>query len=59
MDQTKLIERLLLASEHISENRKGDGDCIHLDVEFIQRIADSVGISFDEMVKLIQNDLKP
>lgn len=59
MNQKKLIEKLLLASKYISENRKGNGDCIHLDIEFIQRMANSEGISFDEMVKRIQNDLKP
>ena len=53
----ELISKLLRASQEIDRTPKSN--YIHLSEEFIQKQADEKNISFDEMVKIIENELKP
>ena len=57
MDQKKLVEKLIKASNEISKNRKPSANYIHLSEEFIQQQADEREISFDDMVEIIKNKL--
>jgi len=59
MEQKKLVGKLLTASNEISKNRKGNANYIELSEEFIQQQADEREISFDDMVKIIAEELKP
>jgi hypothetical protein len=59
MEQKKLIEKLIKASNEISKNRKSNANYIHLSEEFIQQQADERKISFDDMVEIIKKDLMP
>ena len=59
MEQKKLVGKLLTASNEISKNRKGNANYIELSEEFIQQQADEREISFDDMVKIITEELKP
>ena len=54
MEQKKLVEKLIKASNEISKNRKPSANYIHLSEEFIQKKADERGISFDDMVEIIK-----
>ena len=53
----ELVSKLLRASREIDRTSKAN--YIHLSEEFIQKKADEKNISFDEMVKIIENELKP
>ena len=53
----ELISKLLSASQEIDITPKAN--YIHLSEEFIQKQSDEKNISFDEMVKIIENELKP
>jgi hypothetical protein len=46
-------------SNEIQKNRKPKAEYIHLSEEFIQQQADERGISFDDMVKIIEEELNP
>ncbi len=59
MEQKKLVEQLIKASNEISKNRKPSANYIHLSEEFIQQQADEQKISFDDMVKIIKKELMP
>ena len=50
MEQKKLVEKLINASNEISKNRKSSANYIHLSEEFIQQEADKLKISFDYML---------
>jgi len=56
--QQKLIRKLNRISKEISKNRKPEANYIHLSLEFIQQKADEQKVSFDEMVKIIEEELK-
>lgn len=53
----ELVSKLLRASQEIDRTSKAN--YIHLSEDFIQKQADEKNISFDEMVKIIKNELKP
>jgi hypothetical protein len=53
----ELLTKLLKASQEIDRTSKAS--YIHLSSEFIQNKADEEGVTFDEMVKLIEEDLNP
>jgi len=56
-EQKMLLSKLLnLSTQEI--DRIGKANYIHLSEEFIQKQADEKGVTFDEMVEIIQNELK-
>jgi len=56
-EQKELLTKLLKASKEI--DRASKANYIHLSTEYIQSRADENGVTFDEMVKIIENELKP
>jgi hypothetical protein len=54
--QKELVSKLLQASETI--NRTPKADYIHLNESYIQSMADENGVSFDEMVNIIKEELR-
>lgn len=54
--QKELITKLSKASQEIDRTSKAN--YIHLSEEFIQNKADEQGVTFDEMVKIIENQLE-
>jgi hypothetical protein len=58
MAQKKLIEKLIKVSNEIDKNRTGKAEYITLSEDYIQQKANEHGISFDEMVKIIEEELK-
>ena len=59
MEQKKLIEQLIKASNEIYKNRNSSANYIHLSEEYIQNQADERKISFDDMVEIIKKELMP
>lgn len=59
MEQKNLVEKLIKASNEIYKNRKPSANYIGLGKDFIQQQADEREISFDDMVKIIIEKLKP
>jgi hypothetical protein len=59
MEQKKLVEQLIKASNKISKNRKPSANYIHLSEEYIQEQANERKISFDNMVEIIKKELMP
>ena len=57
--QKDLVSKLLKASNEIHKKRLGQANYIHLSSKFIQQRADEEGVTFDEMVKIIEEELKP
>ena len=57
--QKDLVSKLLKASNEIHKKRLGQANYIHLPAKFIQQRADEEGATFDEMVKIIEEELKP
>ena len=57
--QKKLVSKLLKSSNEIQKKRLGQANYIHLSEKFIQEQADEEGVTFDEMVKIIEEELKP
>ena len=57
--QKKLVSKLLKISNEIQKKRLGQANYIHLSEKFIQEQADEKGVTFDEMVKIIEEELKP
>jgi hypothetical protein len=53
----ELISKLLKLSQEIDKTPKAN--FIHLSEEYIQSKADENGITFDEMVEIIENELNP
>ena len=58
-EDKELVSRLLKASNEIHKKRLGQSNYIHLSAKFIQQRADEEGVTFDEMVKIIEEELKP
>ena len=58
-EDKELVSRLLKASNEIHKKRLGQANYIHLPAKFIQQRADEEGVTFDEMVKIIEEELKP
>ena len=58
-DNKELVSKLLKASNEIHKKRLGQANYIHLPAKFIQQRADEEGVTFDEMVKIIEEELKP
>jgi len=57
-EQKKLVTQLLKASNEIHKKRLGGANYIHLPAKFIQQRADEEGVTFDEMVKILEKELK-
>lgn len=53
----ELVAKLVKASQEI--DKKPKANYIHLSEEFIQSQADEEGVTFDEMVKIIETELNP
>ncbi len=53
----ELLTKLLKVSEEI--DRAPKANYIHLSEEYIQSRADENGVTFGEMVEIIENELKP
>ena len=58
-EDKELVSRLLKSSNEIHKKRLGQANYIHLQAKFIQQRADEEGVTFDEMVKIIEEELKP
>tara|TARA_R110001592_G_scaffold74560_3_gene226514 strand:- start:110 stop:307 length:198 start_codon:yes stop_codon:yes gene_type:complete len=58
-EQKEIVGKLLKAFNEIHEKRLDQGNYIHLPAKFIQERADEEGVTFDEMVKIIEEELKP
>ena len=58
-EQKKLVSKLLKISNEIQKKRLGQANYIHLSEKFIQEQADEKGVTFHEMVKIIEEELKP
>jgi len=59
-EQKELLTKLLKASQEIDRaSRDNNANYIHLSTEYIQSRADENGVTFDEMVEIIENELKP
>ena len=56
-EQQTLISKLLKASQEIDRTSKAN--YIHLSEEFIQKKANEKGVTFGEMVEIIEQELKP
>ena len=56
MYQKELITKLAKAAQEIDRTSKAN--YIHLSKEFIQNKADEEGVTFDEMVKIIETQLE-
>jgi hypothetical protein len=57
-EDKELVSRLLKASNEIHKKRLGQANYIHLPAKFIQQQADEYGVTFEEMVKIIEKELK-
>lgn len=58
-EDMELNSRLLKASNEIHKKRLAKANYIHLPAKFIQQRADEEGVTFDEMVNIIEEELKP
>ena len=58
-EQKEIVGKLLKAFNEIHEKILDQGNYIHLPAKFIQERADEEGVTFDEMVKIIEEELKP
>ena len=57
-EDKELVSKLLKAANEIHKKRLGQANYIHLSAKFIQQRADEEGVTFDEMVKIIEEELK-
>ena len=55
--QKELLTKILKASREIDSAPKAN--FINLSEEYIQSRADENGVTFDEMIEIIENELKP
>jgi hypothetical protein len=55
--QKELLTKILKTAQEIDRTSKSN--YIHVSEEFIQTKANDNGITFDEMVEIIENELKP
>ena len=58
-EDKELVSRLLKAANEIHKKGLAKANYIHLPAPFIQQRADEEGVTFDEMVKIIEEELKP
>jgi hypothetical protein len=58
-EDKKLVGKLLKEFNEIHKKRLAKANYIHLPAKFIQQRADEEGVTFDEMVKIIEEELKP
>jgi len=59
-EEKELLTKLLKASKEIDRTSKpNNANYIHLSTEYIQSRADENDITFDEMVEIIEKELKP
>jgi hypothetical protein len=56
-EQQELLTKLLKVSQEI--DRKPKANYIHLSEKYIQSRADENGVTFDDMIVIIENELKP
>ena len=60
MNNKELIEKLLKVSEKINaESRRGNANYITLPYGYVEKRAQEKGVSFDEMYKIIVEELQP
>lgn len=59
MKNKNLIQKLQEASEIILKNRTPKASYISISENFIKQQADERGVSFDEMVEIMKNELNP
>ena len=57
-EQKKLVSKLLKVSNDIHKKGLGQANHISLSEKFIQQQADEKGVTFGEMVKIIEEELK-
>ena len=58
-EDKKIVDELSKAANEIHKKGLAKANYIHLPVKFIQERADEEGVTFDEMVKIIEEELKP
>ena len=58
-EDKELVSRLLKAANEIHKKGLAKANYIHLPAKFIQQRADEEGVTFDEMVKIIEEEPKP
>jgi phosphotransacetylase len=58
-EDKELVSRLLKAANEIHKKGLAKANYIHLPAKFIQQRADEEGVTFDEMVKIIEEESKP
>ena len=56
-EDKELVSRLLKAANEIHKKGLAKANYIHLPAKFIQQRADEEGVTFDEMVKIIEEEL--
>jgi hypothetical protein len=56
-EQQELLTKLLKVSQEIDRTPKAN--YIHLSEKYIQSRADENGVTFDDMVRIIEEELKP
>ena len=57
-EDKKIVDKLLKAANEIQKKRLAKANYIHLPAKFIQERADEEDVTFDEMVKIIEEELK-
>ena len=58
-EDKKIADKLLKTANEIHKKGLAKANYIHLSAKFIQERADEEGVTFDEMVKIIEEELKP
>lgn len=58
-EDKELASKLLKACNEIHKKRSGQANYIHLSAKFIQERADEEGVTFDEIVKIIEEEFEP
>ena len=58
-EDKKIVDKLLKAANEIHKKGLAKANYIHTPAKFIQELADEEGVTFDEMVKIIEEELKP
>ena len=58
-EDKELVSRLLKAANEIHKKGLAKANYIHLPAKFIQQRADEEGVTFDEMVKIVEEEIKP
>ena len=58
-EQKEIVDKLSKEANEIHKKGLAKANYIHLSAKFIQERADEEGVTFDEMVKIIEEELKP